>query len=182
MSAPYAPAPGRLRGILDHALDAQSANDEQQRLLSNPLTPEVDSLEEHLRALLREGACPRRVRAMYVLIVKLEASNRIEREQERAIATEADELTRAARAAESGQVACRLPRHELARALREQLDPMLAVERGEAVDADRLDEARRELAALFASSTRTQLLGGGMAKLLGPTKTELLGRLVAQRP
>lgn len=37
------PASGQLRGILDHALDAQSANDEQQRLLSNPLTPDIDS-------------------------------------------------------------------------------------------------------------------------------------------
>lgn len=119
---------------------------------------------------------------MHVLVVKLARSNRVEREQERAIATEADDMARISHAAETGMPTIRLPRRELVKAMRKPMDVLLADEAGENVDCARVAKAKQELDELFATSTRDRLLAPGMARELGPTKAELLGRLVAQRP
>lgn len=169
-----------VRDVLDRALDAQAANDEQHRLLSNPCTAEVDSLDEHLVALLKEGVCPRRIREMHQLVVAIAESNRHERQLEREIAGAADALASTTRILESGGVVARKPRRQLANELRSPLGVVLEHDQGRPVDAQKLEAAWDELTALMVAAPREQLLSAGMANELGVAKSELLGRLVEQ--
>lgn len=170
---------GALRGMLDRALDAQAANDEQQRLIDDQCPERVDSILEHLdaleRQLARAGLRSRHVDAIRELAQQLARSNREEREMERAIAGAADDLARVARRVETGgTVQPVMRRRELAARLRAALTVEQQVLAGEPVAAGEVVAARREIAELIATLPASRLLSRGLAHELGHNKTALL--------
>lgn len=176
-----------LRGILDHALDAQTENDRQEYALANGCPRACDSIDEHLDAIEAELSRPRpdpavvhaHARAIRGLVVYVYMSNRDERRIEQAIASTADEMARVARAVETGHAPGLRPRRQLAAAIRDALDPIAAVTRGELVSADRLMRANVQLREIVRSCPAQRLLSDGMANELGVEKARLLARAVA---
>jgi hypothetical protein len=169
------------RDYLEPGMDARALNDAQARLVSNPDTPELDSLTERLAAMgptLRgTGATPHLIHA-FDLALELRDSNRSEGAIERGICGSADRLVTDLRSLElSGSGGNPLTAKALARALREPLR-VIAEPRG---DPRAWVDAGRTVGEIFARTPSGQLFAPEVLRDLGKAKAAALRELYDRR-
>lgn len=153
--------------VVEHSLEAQALNCEQDRLIAND-TPELDSIAEHAQQLLRLTAGAGEARAHVCEIIRLasrlRSSNSAERDCLRAIPPLVEHRGRGIRAA---QRALRDPLADL-------LNPMVS---GPARDLA-AEQVRWVLENFPASTLRSDQLCND----IGARKFALLQRLLAEAP
>ncbi len=181
MNAVTAPTVRRL--FLEPGMDARALNDAQARLVSNPDTPELDSLTERLAAMgpaLRgTTATPHLVHAFDIALA-LRDSNGTEGQIQRTICGSADRLVTDLRSLElSGSGgASPLTAKAIARALRE---PLRVIAEPSLGDPRAWVDAGRTVGEIFARTPSGQLFAPAVTRELGKDKAAALRELYDRR-